>query len=57
MSDFLYDMLKSRQPTSSTKYVFPSDGKTGYKESVEVIQMTHLKEKSEKGQTIHEETA
>lgn len=30
LSDFLYDLLKSRQTHATSQYVFPGDGKTGY---------------------------
>lgn len=30
LSDFLYNLLKSRQINSATKFVFPGEGKTGY---------------------------
>lgn len=30
LSDFLYNLLKSRQMNSVTKFVFPGEGKTGY---------------------------
>ncbi len=30
LSDFLYQMLKSRQLNASDKYIFPGEGKTGY---------------------------
>jgi integrase len=30
LSDFLYNLLKSHQQSSATKFVFPGNGKTGY---------------------------